>query len=75
MVHQAAKLHMKLSESKFPFSKRMLNFFDKAGISTIGDLAAIPLSEFTCFRGFKIKCEEELTAFIEFEQIQNYFSK
>lgn len=69
------KLQMKLTDSEFPFSRRMLNFFDRAGISTIGDLAAIPLSEFTCFRGFKIKCKQELAAFIEFEQIQGLFHK
>ena len=70
-----SKLHMKLSDSEFPFSKRMLNFFVIAEIETIAELVAIPLSRFTCFRGFKGKCQKELFAFIEFEQIQELFRK
>jgi hypothetical protein len=73
MVNTDTKLEMPLLESKFPFSKRMLNFFSRAEIYTVGQLAEIPLSKFTCFRGFKIQCEKELAAFIEFEQIKNYF--
>lgn len=44
-------------------------------ICTVGQLVEIPLSRFTCFRGFKGKCMDELTAFIEFEQLQDYFIK
>lgn len=73
MTDPASKLDMKLSESKFSFSKRMLNFFDRAGISTIADLTDIPLSSYTCFRGFKTLSKKELVAYIEFEQIQKLF--
>jgi len=65
---------MKLIESEFPFSKRMLNFFAMAEITTVAELAAIPLSKFSCFRGFKAACGKELIAFIEFEQIQELFN-
>lgn len=75
MVHSKTKLQMQLSESEFPFSKRMLNFFTRAEIYTVAQLAEIPLSKFTCFRGFKIQCEKELISFIAFEQLENYFSK
>ncbi len=75
MVNTATKLDMKLSESEFPFSKRMLSFFTRAEIHTVGQLTEIPLSKFTCFRGFKIQCMKELIAFIEFEELQGYFSK
>jgi len=75
MVYPASKLQMKLSESKFPFSQRMLSFFTRAEIETVEQLAEIPLSKFTCFRGFKIQCMKELIAFIEFEQLHDYFIK
>jgi len=75
MVATGSKLQMRLSESEFPFSKRMLNFFTRAEIYTVAQLAEIPLSEFMCFRGFKIQCQNELIAFIAFEQLENYFSK
>ena len=75
MVNQATKLQMQLTESEFPFSKRMLSFFTTAEIYTIEQLAEIPLSKFICFRGFKEKSCRELMAFIEFEQIQDYFIK
>jgi hypothetical protein len=75
MVNPDAKLQMQLLESDFPFSKRMLNFFSNVEIYTVRQLTEIPLSKFTCFRGFKNKCMAELIAFIEFEQIQNYFNK
>lgn len=75
MVNPDAKLQMQLSESDFRFSKRMLNFFSSVEIYTVRQLTEIPLSKFTCFRGFKNKCMTELMAFIEFEQIQNYFIK
>lgn len=64
---------MKLVDSKFPFSKRMLNFFNNAGISTTADLTTIPLPTYTCFRGFKNKSKKEFIAYIEFEQIQEFF--
>ena len=73
MVNPAAKLQMKLSESEFPFSKRMHNFFRWVEIDTVAELAAIPLVRLTCFKGFKSKCREELIAFIEFEGIGTLF--
>ncbi len=75
MVNPDAKLQMQLSESDFRFSKRMLNFFSNVEIYTVRQLTEIPLSKFTCFRGFKNQCMAELIAFIEFEQIENYFNK
>ena len=73
MVDPNLKLQMKLLESEFPFSKRMVNFFSIAEVTTVADLTTIPLSKFTCFRGFKKKCKEELVNFIEHEKIQNLF--
>lgn len=75
MVNPDSKLQMQLSESDFRFSKRMLIFFSGLEIYTVKQLTEIPLSKFTCFRGFKNQCMTELIAFIEFEQIQNYFRK
>ncbi len=51
----------------------MQNFFTRAEIMTVNDLAAIPLVRYTCFKGFKMQCKKELAAFIEFEQIQELF--
>lgn len=73
MVNQA-KLRMQLTESTFPFSKRMLNFFHSLEIYTVAQLTEIPLSKFSCFRGFKKKCYSELLAFIEYEQIERFFT-
>lgn len=73
MVNQDNKLQMKLAERQFVFSKRMLNFLQMAEIHTVRDLTAIPLRRFTCFKGFKTKCSEELKAFIEFEQLEDLF--
>lgn len=73
MVDSSAKLQMALLESKFPFSKRMLHFFQNIELYTIAELASIPLQRFTCFKGFKVKCKEELVAFIEFEEIEDLF--
>ena len=75
MVHAKTKLQMQLSESEFPFSKRMLNFFTRAEIYTVAQLAEIPLSKFMCFRGFTEKSQGELIAFIGFEKLQGYFRK
>lgn len=75
MVHSKTKLQMQLSESEFPFSKRMLNFFTRAEIYTVAQLAEIPLSKFTCFKGFKTRCKGELISFIEFEGIENLFDR
>lgn len=75
MVKSSTKHEMPLLQSKFAFSKRMQHFFESAEIHTVEQLAQIPLSKFTCFRGFKIQCMKELMAFIEFEQLQNYFKK
>ena len=73
MVATSSKLHMKLSDSQFPFSKRMKNFFNYVGLSTVEDLTAIPLVKITCFKGFKTKCRQELIAFIDFEGIGRLF--
>lgn len=75
MVNPDAKLQMQLSESDFRFSTRMLNFFSSAEIYTVRQLTEIPLSKFTCFRGFKNKCMAELIAFIEFEQLEDFFNE
>lgn len=63
-----------LFDSHFPFSKRMYNMFESIDVRTIGDLAKIPLKDFSCFRGFKGKCKTELIAFIEFENIEHLFN-
>jgi hypothetical protein len=73
MVATGSKLQMKLSDSQFPFSRRMLNFFNYVGLSTVQDLTAIPLIKLTCFKGFKAKCKAELIAFIDFEGIESFF--
>lgn len=62
-----------LLNSPFPFSKRLQGVLETLEIRTIGDLADIPLKNFQHFRGFKIKCKEELIAFIEFENIAYLF--
>nr|WP_315240010.1 sigma factor-like helix-turn-helix DNA-binding protein [uncultured Flavobacterium sp.] len=66
-------LNKLLYDSHFPFSKRMYTIIESLGISTIGELADIPLKDFQCFRGFKVKCKNELIAFIEFEHIEHLF--
>ncbi|MEO8172241.1 MAG: sigma factor-like helix-turn-helix DNA-binding protein [Sediminibacterium sp.] len=66
-------LHKKLTASHFPFSKRLYNMMELLDIHTIGQLVAIPLKSFECFRGFKEKCKKELIAFIEFENIEHLF--
>jgi len=73
MAYIASKLHMKLSESKFSFSQRMLSFFEMVEVSSVAELSAIPLQKITCFKGFKTKCRQELIAFIEFESIAGLF--
>ena len=55
-----------LNSSPFPFSKRMYNMFEFIEVRTIGELCAISLKDFQCFRGFKEQCRNELIAFIEF---------
>lgn len=62
-----------LYDSQFPFSRRMYSMFGVLDVRTFGDLADIPLKDFQHFRGFKIKCKEELIAFIEFENIVYLF--
>lgn len=62
-----------LYNSEFPFSRRLQGVLETLEIRTIGDLANIPLKDFQHFRGFKIKCKEELIAFIEFENIAYLF--
>ena len=73
MVDQSVRLQMQLSESGFTFSKRMLNFFDALELKTIGDLVSIPLQNFTCYRGFKSRCRQELICFIESENLEGFF--
>lgn len=73
MTDPASKLEMKLLESKFPFSKRMLNFFRWLEIDTVEELVAIPLVRLSCFRGFKAQCRKELITFIKFERIESLF--
>ena len=75
MVNPAPKLQMKLSESKYLFSRRMLSFFKMAEVSSVADLTTIPLQKITCFRGFKTKCREELISFIEYEGLGSYFKE
>ena len=74
MVNPDAKLQMQLSESDFRFSKRMLNFFSSIEIYTVKQLTEIPLSKFTCFRGFKTRCKAEMVLFIEAEGLQELFN-
>ncbi|BDU26298.1 hypothetical protein [Flavobacterium sp. GSB-24] len=62
-----------LYRSSFTFSRRLRSVMEALEIKTIGDLADIPLKDFQHFRGFKIKCKEELIAFIEFENIAYLF--
>lgn len=62
-----------LLNSAFPFSARLLSVLEALEIKTIGELADMPLKDFMCIRGFKLKCREELTAFIEFENIGYLF--
>ncbi len=62
-----------LHNSEFPFSRRLQGVLETLEIRTIGELADIPLKDFQHFRGFKIKCKEELIAFIEFENIAYLF--
>lgn len=73
MVNLSTKLQMKLSESDFCFSKRMLNFFKLLELETVGDLVEIPLGRYCCFRGFKYKCKKELIRFIEIERLELLF--
>ncbi|PZR20760.1 MAG: hypothetical protein DI539_09840 [Flavobacterium psychrophilum] len=74
MPHAESKRSMNLSESTFPFSQRMLNFFSRAEIATVGQLSTIPIEQFTCFRGFKDQLQKELIAFIEHEEIDILFT-
>ncbi|SHM05829.1 hypothetical protein [Flavobacterium saccharophilum] len=62
-----------LLNSAFPFSRRLQGVLETLEIKSIGELADIPLKDFQHFRGFKIKCKEELIAFIEFENIAYLF--
>ncbi len=66
-------LKKKLSDSSFPFSKRLWNILEFMDIITIEDMIAIPLEDYSKFRGFKILCKKELKAYIEFEGIEDLF--
>ena len=63
----------KITESHFPFSKRLWNMLIMLEIYTFDDLLEIPLENYPKFRGFKGKCLEEFIRFIEFENIERYF--
>lgn len=62
-----------LYDSSFAFSRRLQSVLEILEVKTIGELADIPLKDFTRIRGFKAKCKEELIAFIEFEKIEHLF--
>lgn len=66
-------LNKKFSDSAFPFSNRLRKMLEFLELSSIGDLATIPLTELKNFRGFKNACKEELIVFIEFEEIEDQF--
>ncbi|MGQ2985070.1 MAG: sigma factor-like helix-turn-helix DNA-binding protein [Flavobacterium sp.] len=66
-------LDRSLVDFSFPFSKRMNSFFDLLEVKTLRELSAITLQEFSCIRGFKGQLKKELTAFIEFENIESLF--
>ena len=51
----------------------MHSMFEFLEVSTIGQLCAIPLNTYTCFRGFKSRCRQELIEFIETENLASYF--
>jgi|GEM_PF-4810819 len=68
-----SRLSKKLSECNFRFSGRMLSMFAGLELATVGDIAAIPLERYTCFRGFKSQCIRELIDFIEAEKLQSHF--
>ena len=63
----------KISDSHFPFSRRLWNMFEKLDIHKFSDLFAIPLETFPKFRGFKGKCLQEFIQFIEFENLEEKF--
>lgn len=72
-INNTVDLNKILYDSHFPLSLRMYNMFEKLDIRTVGELTAIPLKDFQCFRGFKGKCKIELIKFIEFENIEHLF--
>jgi len=73
MAKDYEKLDSIILESAFPFSKRMCNMLGYLEVTTIRELAAIPLNNFQNIRGFKTQCRLELIAFIEFENLENLF--
>lgn len=62
-----------LYTSHFPFSTRMYSMFEVLDVHTIGQLAEIPLKNFVRYKGFKEQCKKEISAFIEFENIEYLF--
>jgi hypothetical protein len=62
-----------LVECNFPFSKRMHSLFDLLEMETLRDLSTLTLREYSCIRGFKDTLKRELSAFIEFENIESLF--
>ena len=69
----ADRLSRKILDCDFKFCRRMHTMFSFLEVSTIGELCAIPLEKYTCFRGFKTRCRQELIAFIETEGLTGYF--
>lgn len=67
------RLNKKLTESHFPFGKRLLSVFEMMNAYTIGDLAEISVKNFHCYRGFGNHSKKELVKFIEFENIEDLF--
>ncbi|KPE52545.1 hypothetical protein CMU34_10930 [Elizabethkingia anophelis] len=66
-------LSMKIMDSHFPFSKRLYNMLEIMEVVTISDLQEISLEKLHHFSGFGRECKRELIAFIEFEDLENYF--
>lgn len=63
----------KISESCFPFSKRLWNMLCLLEVYTYRDLFEDTLDTYPKYRGFKGKCVKEFIQFIEFENIEEYF--
>lgn len=67
------RLNKKLTESHYPFGKRLFSVFEMMDAYTIGDLAKISVKNFHCYRGFGNHSKKELVKFIEFENIEDLF--
>lgn len=67
------RLNKKLSESHYPFGKKLQNLFKLIEVQTIGELAEISLDVFHKFHGFGNHGKKDLVKFIEFENIEDLF--